>query len=91
MNKRKHYALGQKIPASVKPFTREEIKNKEFSAKHSSVLRILTKWAENLEKIFENPEKSVKNRLYPFQAHNGSTCSLKRGDKDGDLKLCRQL
>ena len=41
----KKYILGQKIPASVKPFSKQELVGKQFSAKHSSVLRILTKWA----------------------------------------------
>ena len=45
MKKGQKYALGQKIPASVKPFTRQEITSHQFSARHSSVLRILTKWA----------------------------------------------
>ena len=45
--------LGQKIPSFVKIFNRQDLENKNFQAKHSSILRILTKWAENLEKIFE--------------------------------------
>ena len=54
--KGKHsFALGQKIPASVKLFNKQEVENKLFTAKHSSILRILTKWAENLEEIFNNP------------------------------------
>ena len=66
MRKEGKYALGQKLPASMKPFNRQEMETKEFSAKHSSVLRILTKWAEYLEEIFEEPEQYVKKRLYPF-------------------------
>ena len=45
MKKGKKFAVGQKIPASVKPFYKYDIKNKNFTAKHSSILRILTKWA----------------------------------------------
>jgi hypothetical protein len=45
MKASKHFAFGQKIPASVKPFGKQEILNKEFRAKHASILRILTKWA----------------------------------------------
>ena len=38
---------------------------------HSSVLRLLTKWAENLESIFKDPEEYVKRRDYPFRnIHN---------------------
>jgi len=44
---------------------------KQFRAKHSSVLRILTKWAEYLEDIFENAEKNLMLRLYAFKdIHN---------------------
>jgi hypothetical protein len=39
------FALGQKIPASVKPYSLQDIADKQFVAKHSSILRILTKWA----------------------------------------------
>ena len=59
--------LGQKIPVSVKQFSREEIKERNFSAKHSSVLRIMTKWAEYLEGVFKNPEKFVQRKMYPFR------------------------
>ena len=45
MKKDKKYSIGQKIPPSVKPFGREEMILKQFRAKHSSVFRILTKWA----------------------------------------------
>jgi len=39
------YAIGQKIPAFVKPYTLQEISSNKFAGKHSSLLRILTKWA----------------------------------------------
>ena len=51
MKKKKKYAIGQKIPGFVKPFTKQELNNKQFSASHSSILRILTKWATYLESI----------------------------------------
>ena len=37
--------MGQKIPASIKPFTKLLIENEHFGAKHTSILRILIKWA----------------------------------------------
>jgi len=52
MKTKKKYVLGQKIPASVKVFNRQELMSKQFIAKHSSILRILTKWAGYLERIF---------------------------------------
>ena len=45
------FALGQKIPAFVKPFSKQEMISGEFSAKHSSVLRLLTKWAGYMEDL----------------------------------------
>jgi tRNA/tmRNA/rRNA uracil-C5-methylase (TrmA/RlmC/RlmD family) len=64
--KKKSYAFGQKIPAEVRSFNRQEISNKQFTAKHSSILRILTKWAGYLEEIFDNPEHHIRRRLYSF-------------------------
>ena len=65
------FALGQKIPASVKSFTRQEISGKQFTAKHSSILRILTKWAGYQEYVLYNPEKFIRKRLYAFKnIHN---------------------
>ena len=49
MKVKKQYALGHKIPTSVNPFNKQEMAGKIFSAKHSSILRILTKWAGYLE------------------------------------------
>ena len=56
------YATGQKVPAFVKPFTKNELANKQFTVKHSSILRILTKWAGNLEEILEKPEGFVREK-----------------------------
>ena len=49
MKENRMFLLGQKIPASVKPFDKQEISNKQFTSKHASVLRTLTKWAGYLE------------------------------------------
>jgi hypothetical protein len=48
MKKNKTYAIGQKIPTFVKTFSKQDIINKVVTAKHESILRILTKWAEYL-------------------------------------------
>ena len=66
MKKEKRYAIGQKIPNYVKPFDKQELREYNFTAKHSSVLRILTKWSEYLEDIFKNANKYIRSRLYPF-------------------------
>lgn len=67
----KQYAIGQKIPSSVPIFNRQEVASRNFVAKHSSVLRILSKWSYYLEEIFKNPEITIKKRLYSFSnIHN---------------------
>jgi len=45
MKRRHDFAIGQKIPTSVRTFNKKDLMDKNFSAKHSAVLRILTKWA----------------------------------------------
>jgi len=45
MRQKHDFAIDQKIPSSVKPFSKEDISETNFSAKNSAVLRILTKWA----------------------------------------------
>lgn len=88
MRKRHDFAIGQKIPSSVKPFSKKDIKDKNFSAKNSTVLRILTKWAENLEGIFDNPENTTLNRIYPFKT---LTHELVFPTKDLKQKLFHQI
>jgi hypothetical protein len=71
MKTKNEFALGHKIPAQVKAFSRQEIDSKQFTARHSSILRILTKWAESLEGIFKDPDNFVKGRAYSFKnIHN---------------------
>ena len=48
--------IGQKIPAEVPPFAIEELEGCKFKAYDSSIVRLLTKWAEELEKTLTNPE-----------------------------------
>jgi len=45
MKKRHDFQIGQKIPGSVKSFSKKDLMDKKFSSKSSAVLRILTKWA----------------------------------------------
>jgi hypothetical protein len=91
MKSGRQYALGQKIPSSIKTFGKQEIAGKQFSARHSSMLRILTKWAEYLEEIFKIPEQYVKRRLYPFRNIYNQLVNLGKDEKLGEGKLIRRL
>lgn len=70
MKKKHDFSIGQKIPSGVRPFSQKDMIDKNFTAKNSAVLRILTKWAENLENIIDNPEAFTTNRSYPFKTLN---------------------
>jgi len=48
MRKNHDFLIGQKVPISVKPMSKKDLEDKNLSAKNSAVLRMLTKWAENL-------------------------------------------
>ena len=67
MKRGKKYAIGQKIPSFVKPFSKQEVSNKEFTSSHSSILRILTKWAEYMEDILRSPRTLLESKLYAFK------------------------
>jgi hypothetical protein len=49
MKKESKYGLGQKIPSYVKAFNKNDLKENNFFVNNSAVLRVMTKWAENLE------------------------------------------
>ena len=72
------FSLGQKIPAFVKPFSKQEMQSGHFEAKHSSILRILTKWAGHLEAIFKHPEFSVKRRTSAYKNIHNELVELRR-------------
>lgn len=49
----KQVLIGQKIPIGVPTFSDEDIESSKFKIYDSSILRLLTKWAEELRnKIF---------------------------------------
>ncbi len=68
--------FGQKIPNGTKNFTEEDIKGEFFKIHHSSILRILTKWAEELRNKFENAEEMILKRVYKFKDFHGNLFNL---------------
>ena len=82
--------VGQKIPSYVKEFTKPEIASKSFPVKHSSILRVMAKWAEYLEGMFQKAEKLFKQRAYPYKTIDGQEVTL-QNNNDGTPKLLKQL
>lgn len=42
------YRIGLKMSANTEAYTKKEIENGQFKVKHTAVLRILTKWIQEL-------------------------------------------
>jgi hypothetical protein len=62
LKKESKFALAQKIPSYVKSFSKNDLKEDKFFVNSSTVLRVMTKWAENLEDLFKNSEMTIKKR-----------------------------
>ena len=61
--------IGRKISENTKPYTEDEIESKNLIIKSPAILRILTKWCEELWNKFET-EKYFTNRAEPIQLQN---------------------
>lgn len=75
------FSMGSKIPALVKEFSDLELNSKQFSAKHSSVLRIMTKWAEYLDEFFKSPERNVYQRQFKFKTTDNKLVTIYNREK----------
>ncbi len=75
-NKGESYIIGQKINSATKKFTPKDMELGKFKIYNSSILRIMTKWAEELtEKIFKADDLILK-RAYKFKQNNGTFVKL---------------
>lgn len=52
------------------PFTRNQLNGQKFAVASSSILRIMTKWAENLQDIFKKPKLFIQQRLHNYKNVN---------------------
>lgn len=68
--------FGQKIPSGTRQFTDDDIEGEVFKLHHSSILRILTKWAEQLRSKFENAEEEILTRIHKFKDFNGNLMNM---------------
>jgi hypothetical protein len=63
----KDYTKRLKIPKHIKNLTRKQMAYKDFTAKHSSLMRMITKRAEHITEIFDDSSRQVMMKLYPFK------------------------
>lgn len=69
------YLIGRKVSENVDLFKEGDIENEHLVVKHSSILRILTKWCEELESKFTNANY-MKENLENIQTLGGDINSL---------------
>ena len=51
-----HYAIGRKVPESYQPYSNKDIEATNLAIRSPAVLRILTKWSEELRNKFITPD-----------------------------------
>ncbi len=62
------YLIGQKLGDGNAPFSEYDIKSGTFKLNSSAMMRVLTKWCEELEDCFNG--KSILQRETPFRMEN---------------------
>ena len=77
----KQVLIGHKIPIGVKTFTDEDIYSTKFKAYDSSILRLLTKWADELRNKITEAEDTIYRRMFKFKNKRGRLITL-----DNNLK-----
>jgi hypothetical protein len=64
------FASCQKIPEEAKSFTAKEIRSGQFRVYHASILRVMTKWAEELYSKIEEASDRIRHRVHKFKTKN---------------------
>lgn len=72
----KDYLISHKIPPGTPLFTEQEVEGGNFKVHDSSVLRILTKWAEELREKLTNAEETIVKRSHRFKVRSGKLMGL---------------
>ena len=62
------HLIGQKLSKNIQPFSKRQIEEGELEVSNSALMRILTKWCEELETNFEE----IGRRDQPFLMRDGS-------------------
>ena len=61
------FAIGQKISSEVKTFTEKEIRSGRFRVHHSAILRVMTKWSQELYKKISQASEKIRHRIHKFK------------------------
>ena len=63
------YQIGRKLSKNTKTFSKEEIEEGKLEINDSALLRILTKWCEELEGVFK--PTTIFSKEEPFRMIDG--------------------
>ena len=66
------YLIGTKIPRNTPKYTEEEIENGIFFIKSSAILRVISKWLEDLIEVIQKPDVHIRDWFHPFKNHDGN-------------------
>lgn len=80
-----HYKIGQKINSNTETYTDHEILCETFEVKNSGILRILTKWTEELQGKMKNAEDSILKRPFRFKKSKGFQFVKLNNNQKNDL------
>ncbi len=84
------FLIGRKISQNTEPFTEDQINSKSISINSPAILRILTKWCEELWQKFEN-ENYFLERNDGFSAGPNKTIEfLSKKKKIGLMDLIKE-
>jgi hypothetical protein len=72
----KQVSICHKIPIDVSLFSEDDIESSKFKANDSSILRLLTKWAEELRNKIVNAEETIYRRRFKFKNNRGRLINL---------------
>ncbi len=86
MTKYSSYKMGTKLNPNTELFTESEIKAGFFDVKSTAILRILTKWIEELEKKIFHAKEYIQKRSFRFKNSEKSFSKLNASQKN-DLYL----
>ena len=68
------YLIGQKLSKNIEPFSSKQIQEGDIEVGNAALMRILTKWCEELEDNF----RSMGRRNEPFRMQDGSEKFIRR-------------
>ena len=75
------YYISRKLPVDLEMFSEQEIDNGDWKFKKSSLMRVVTKWCDELRHNFKKPEE-IAHKHGQFRMKDGSERYLSLGEAE---------